>query len=214
MNVYSTIAQHFSDTRYSHWKAVKDFLLDIPKYSIVLDIGCGNGKYSLVRKDLIFYSFDITKELLIIAKQNRKGSIKDFMHGSCVQSLPILDNRIDYAICIAVIHHLVNPMDRIQSIIHILSKLKEKGSLLITLWAHEQPILPKWKWIKETDYLIPWLDKYTQNTYWRYYHLFTEQEVYELGNRIKEMIHTIDYKISFEHNNWILLFTLQSKTLL
>ena len=212
-DVYSTIAKHFSDTRYSHWKAVKDFLLEIPKYSIVLDIGCGNGKYSLVRNDLIFLAFDITHELLTIAKETKKGSIKDFMHGSCIHTLPIINKIANYAICIAVIHHLASHTERVQTILNILTKIADQGSLLITVWAYEQIILPKWKHIEDTDYLIPWLDKYSHKTHWRYYHLFTEEEIHKLCKEVKDHIISIDYNISFEHNNWVILFNLRNKNL-
>lgn len=46
-DVYNSISEHFSHTRYKPWPSVKDFLLQIPENSIVGDIGCGNGKYML-----------------------------------------------------------------------------------------------------------------------------------------------------------------------
>ncbi|CBZ56080.1 conserved hypothetical protein [Neospora caninum Liverpool] len=43
--VYDRIAKHFSHTRYKPWPKVRAFLEDLPRYSLVVDVGCGNGKY-------------------------------------------------------------------------------------------------------------------------------------------------------------------------
>ncbi|KEP65699.1 UNVERIFIED_CONTAM: methyltransferase domain-containing protein [Hammondia hammondi] len=43
--VYDRIAKHFSHTRYKPWPKVRAFLEGLPKYSLVVDVGCGNGKY-------------------------------------------------------------------------------------------------------------------------------------------------------------------------
>ncbi|XP_041464023.1 alkylated DNA repair protein alkB homolog 8-like [Lytechinus variegatus] len=61
--VYNNIAQHFSGTRYKPWPRVVDFLNRLEPGSIVLDVGCGNGKYLRVNKKLHMVS---TKKLLDI----------------------------------------------------------------------------------------------------------------------------------------------------
>lgn len=43
--VYDEIAGHFSETRHSPWPQVTDFIETFPIGSILVDIGCGNGKY-------------------------------------------------------------------------------------------------------------------------------------------------------------------------
>ena len=43
--MYEEIAGHFSNTRHTMWPQVAEFLRDLPDYSIVADVGCGNGKY-------------------------------------------------------------------------------------------------------------------------------------------------------------------------
>ncbi|CAI5473570.1 unnamed protein product [Closterium sp. Yama58-4] len=43
--VYNAIAPHFSATRFARWPKVTQFLLSLPPGSLVLDAGCGNGKY-------------------------------------------------------------------------------------------------------------------------------------------------------------------------
>lgn len=44
-DVYEKIATHFSDTRNKLWSNVVNFLESFPLGSILVDIGCGNGKY-------------------------------------------------------------------------------------------------------------------------------------------------------------------------
>ena len=50
--VYNQIASHFSQTRYSAWPGVSNFLSSMSPYSSLLDVGCGNGKYLGIRKDV------------------------------------------------------------------------------------------------------------------------------------------------------------------
>jgi tRNA (uracil-5-)-methyltransferase TRM9 len=212
--IYSKIAKHFSDTRYSHWEKVKDFIISLPKYSTVMDIGCGNGKYTTVRKDLLFLCFDITLELLQIAKENKNGSSKDFLNISCINSIPV--KQVDYAISIAVIHHLMSYDDRIKAISNILEKVNKQA--LLTVWAYEQACTKKrdskWKKINiNNDYLIPWLDRLTKETHWRFYHLFTKQEVEKVCKDIISIYKDITYTISFEHDNWIIQFNRYNKYL-
>ncbi len=43
--VYESIAEHFSDTRHTQWPRVAAFLDSLPPGAILVDAGCGNGKY-------------------------------------------------------------------------------------------------------------------------------------------------------------------------
>ncbi|CAO1619029.1 unnamed protein product [Parajaminaea phylloscopi] len=48
-SVYSSIASHFSATRYKPWPLVTSFLASLPAGSVGVDVGCGNGKYLHLR---------------------------------------------------------------------------------------------------------------------------------------------------------------------
>ncbi|NP_001365062.1 tRNA (carboxymethyluridine(34)-5-O)-methyltransferase ALKBH8 isoform 3 [Homo sapiens] len=50
--VYEEIAGHFSSTRHTPWPHIVEFLKALPSGSIVADIGCGNGKYLGINKEL------------------------------------------------------------------------------------------------------------------------------------------------------------------
>lgn len=43
--VYNEIANHFSETRHSPWPQVTQFIQEFDEGSVLVDIGCGNGKY-------------------------------------------------------------------------------------------------------------------------------------------------------------------------
>lgn len=43
--VYNRISSHFSETRHKPWPNVLDFVNSFSIGSVLVDIGCGNGKY-------------------------------------------------------------------------------------------------------------------------------------------------------------------------
>lgn len=55
--VYENIANHFSDTRHTPWPNVLEFVQSFHKGAILIDIGCGNGKYLGLNKN----SFNVIK---------------------------------------------------------------------------------------------------------------------------------------------------------
>lgn len=68
-DVYNSIAQHFSHTRYKPWPSVKKFIDSLPEHSLVGDIGCGNGKYIFCREDLNFIGLDIAIRFAEICRE-------------------------------------------------------------------------------------------------------------------------------------------------
>ena len=57
--VYEIIADHFSGTRYKAWPVVEAFFLNLQAGYVGLDVGCGNGKNMVLRKDVITLGFDL-----------------------------------------------------------------------------------------------------------------------------------------------------------
>lgn len=89
--VYQQIAEHFSSTRYKvhcqqtaqytgnnklriqqPWPIVERFLLAQPPGSVGLDIGCGNGKYLSVNRDIFIVASDRYPNLLANDQRNSK----------------------------------------------------------------------------------------------------------------------------------------------
>lgn len=66
--VYDKIAHHFSHTRYKPWPKIEKFLNNLEAGSVVFDVGCGNGKYMGVNKDLFMVGTDRSIGLLKTAQ--------------------------------------------------------------------------------------------------------------------------------------------------
>jgi ubiquinone/menaquinone biosynthesis C-methylase UbiE len=194
--VYDKIASHFDKTRYSIWNCVRKFLDTIPINSFVADIGTGNGKNTRYRDDIIIIGNDISSNLVKIA-QDKNTSNNDFLLANGI-NIPYRNNTFDAAISIAVLHHIDNEKERIKFISEILRIVKNNGRILITVWAAEQEIKPKWIHTKDNDYIIPWhlKDGTIEN---RYYHLFSKDEIEYLLNKF-----TANYSLYYEMDNWII----------
>lgn len=153
--VYNDIASHFSDTRYKPWPIVEKFLLNLPKYSLGIDVGCGNGKYLGVNKDVFIIGTDRSDGLVDCAHKINPRYNLGVADGL---NLPHPDNTFDFAISIAVIHHFSTEVRRIEAIQHILSKLKTGGRALIYCWALEQEKSRRgYKEGDDQDVLVPWV---------------------------------------------------------
>ena len=209
---YDHIALHFNETRKAIWTRVGKFLDMIPKYSLVADVGCGNGKYTCYRQDIFVIANDICIPLLHMIEKNSTVSESDtktickyklITYGCCIADglyLPYKTKSFQYAISIAVLHHISDYESRLKFITNIINILEPGGKLLFTVWALEQTIKPKWIYKgNNDDYLIPWLDKYTKQTFHRFYHLFSFDEINKFVNDLENVIIC---NIVFEKDNW------------
>lgn len=205
--VYEQIASHFSQTRYKPWPIVNDFLLGLAAGSVGLDVGCGNGKYLTVNRDVFIVASDRSTNLAKIAAQHQPHStiVADNL------SLPH-GGRFDFAISIAVVHHLSTPERRIAAIAAILECLKVGGQALIYVWALEQKSSRRgWDEGHEQDVMVPWVMKTgkqqledggvsgaKETTYQRYYHLYKSGELEDnIRSAGGEVI-----KSGYEKDNW------------
>lgn len=211
--VYEQIASHFSATRYQAWPIVKSFLLAIEPGSVGLDIGCGNGKYLQVNRDIFMVGSDRSTNLTQIAAQHQPHSavVADTL------ALPHHDGRFDFAISIAVIHHLSTPERRIAAVRAILATLKEGGKCLIYVWALEQKNSRRgWDEGGEQDIMVPWVMKTSkkkveesggqleaEKTFQRYYHLYKKGELE--GDVVAAGGKVID--AGYERDNWYAIAT-------
>jgi tRNA (uracil-5-)-methyltransferase TRM9 len=199
--VYQQISTKFNNTRFSHWNAVRVFLDNLPKYSIIADIGTGNGKYLSYRKDITMIGNDMCDSLLSIIKKNDNK-----LQIICANALhlPYKPSSFDAVISIAVFHHISLYDKRCMFIEEIIKVLKPKGKALITVWAREQPIKSSWKHLGNNDFLIPWIDVEKNKVYERYYHLFTKEELLEIVYNIKGKENVYVSSLEYERDNWYL----------
>lgn len=153
--VYNEIACHFSHTRYKPWPIVDKFLKDLPDGSVGLDVGCGNGKYLSINKNVFIIGSDFSTNLVQLAydknvkqisldleKTPMNGRDKKLDESSMIDSfqsshcdvmvadglhLPHPNNTFDFIISIAVIHHFLNHERRIEIVKKLLQKLKKNN---------------------------------------------------------------------------------------
>lgn len=185
-DVYDKIAPHFSHTRYKPWPKVEEFLQSKGYGTLVLDVGCGNGKY-LHGEPLCRIGTDRSANLLKICEEKGFSGFT----ANCLR-LPVRSASIEVAITIAVIHHLSTPDLRIKALSEILRVLTLGGEALVYVWAMEQTE----RTFTEQDSLVPWhLNKTYDSSedpntaslvdkivYKRYYHVFRQGELEDLAS--------------------------------
>ncbi|CAK9821625.1 Alkylated DNA repair protein alkB homolog 8 [Anthophora retusa] len=131
--VYDQISNHFNETRHKQWPNVSRFLQTLDTGDILLDVGCGNGKYLCSEKNIFKIGCDRSNNLTTICRN--KGF--EVLLSDCLY-LPYRDNSLDAVICIAVIHHLSTHDRRKQAIFELARVLRPNGKCLIYVWAKEQ----------------------------------------------------------------------------
>ncbi|KAI9880481.1 MAG: tRNA methyltransferase, has a role in tRNA modification [Pleopsidium flavum] len=187
-NIYQQIAPHFSSTRYKPWPIVESFLNGLADGSIGLDVGCGNGKYLCVNPNVFMVASDRSEALVNIAAKHEPHSaiVADIL------MLPHPASFFDFAISVAVIHHLSTTPRRILAIAAILETLKpgstsaSSGKALLCVWALEQKESRRgWDQDDEQDVMVPWImreksvkeNEKSAKTFHRYYHLYRSGEL-------------------------------------
>lgn len=156
--VYEDIADQFSHTRYQQWPRVRIFIQEnlkkLTQGGIIVDCGCGNGKYSTAirpeKKDFWFGN-DYSMNLLSAGRRLTSGQKLPFktplfvqqgltmkpveMGRMDLQKLALRDKIADLTISIAVIHHFASRDRRVEAIRELLRITKLGGKVLIYVWA-------------------------------------------------------------------------------
>ena len=191
---YQDNAKNFSRTRVFPWPATRKFLDSLPLNYKVLDIGCGNGRNLFYRDDLDMVGLEISNELCQIVKQ-KGGNVTN----GTMTELPFEDNSFDAIICIAVYHHLDNNRDRKKALQEMYRVLKPGAEAFIQVWAMEQPIRSRRKFMKR-DEMVPWKNK-TGEILQRYYRIYPKGELEKEISKLESRFQMSD--IIYEEGNWI-----------
>ena len=102
------------------------------------------------------------------------------MGGLYIKCHNCADRLQDFAISIAVIHHLSSESRRVAAVKALLSVLCPNGKAMIYVWALEQKSSRRgWDDTSEQDVMVPWVTRAGSQdvTYQRYYHLFRKGEL-------------------------------------
>lgn len=239
-SVYESIAPHFSSTRYkvcvprspssSHltrpaqpWPIIERFLHAQPAGSIGLDAGCGNGKYLPVNSAVCILASDRSPALVGIARTHTASRAHDALVADAL-ALPHPLSRFDFAISVAVVHHLSTRARRVAALADLLACLVPgRGTLLVFVWALEQSSSRRgWSAGDAQDVMVPWVlqrnvgqgkrrqgategegeagekDTAEPQTFHRFYHLYRQGE---LGEDLEQAGGTV-VESGYEKDNW------------
>ncbi|KAI1083905.1 S-adenosyl-L-methionine-dependent methyltransferase [Whalleya microplaca] len=225
-SVYERIAPHFSSTRHKPWPLVTSFLTSLPPGSVGVDVGCGNGKYLRENGDVFIVGADRSANLVSLARErvNRGGGDGGVGKGGGAAdvavadglALPVRAHAVDFAISVAVVHHLSTRARRVEAVRALFDCVRRGGKVLVYVWALEQGGSRRgWSEGDDPDQLVPWVMKATTSkknkgnggdaagssgdtTYQRYYHLYRkgelEEDVVAAGGRVLVS--------GYEKDNW------------
>jgi len=88
--------------------------------------------------------------------------------------LPFPNNTFDCAISVATYHHIKGSEERGKAFVELKRVLKPQGEVFLTVWNYGQPRF----WLKSKEQQVPWRLK--EETVYRYYHLFSYDELRKL----------------------------------
>ena len=174
-SIYEEIAPHFNSSRTYIWQWVKDIMKEIPKNSIICDIGCGNGR-NMKFEGYKFYGLDNCEQFVDICKhQGLSVELGDMC------SIPYNSLSFDVTISIASFHHLSSHTRRINALYEMKRITKPNGTIILSVWSFNQPKKTRREFQKYGDNIVTW-DQFGK-IYNRYYYIF---QIPELENMFKE----------------------------
>ncbi|KAM4709653.1 putative tRNA methyltransferase 9B [Discoglossus pictus] len=146
-SVYETTAPYFNEVQSKAWPKVRQFLLEQKPGSLIVDIGCGTGKYLSVNSEIYNLGCDYCEPLVEIARNNKlEVMVCDNLN------LPFRDQCFDTVISIGVIHHFSTKQRRVRAIKEMARILLPGGQIMMYVWAMEQ----KNRRFEKQDVFVPW----------------------------------------------------------
>ena len=133
---YDAIAPAFSRTRSTFWDEllfVRDLL---PKGGVILDVGCGNGRFlgALEDKPLTYTGIDFSEGLIAFAKKEHHARPHaNFIVGDAL-ALPFQNHTFDVAVSFAVLHHIPSHAYRVQFLQEAKRVITPRGIIVLTAW--------------------------------------------------------------------------------
>merc|ERR1712112_398898 len=96
---------------------VYEFITDLPSYSLICDLGCGNAKNAIVASSLghSVIASDISMPLVKVCIEREPGLNVNLLAADCLRT-PFRSDIFDATLSIAVLHHLSSEPRRLEAI--------------------------------------------------------------------------------------------------
>jgi tRNA (uracil-5-)-methyltransferase TRM9 len=145
----------------------------------LLNVGCGHGADFIPFKNAFeLHGVDFSPGML---RQAERYAAKYGFGARLIEAdarkLPYTDASFEWAIAVAVYHHLETEDDRLRALRELYRVLVPGGEALITAWNRWQPRF----WFRRRDVLVPWHQR--EKTLYRFYHLFSGRELKRLARQ-------------------------------
>jgi tRNA (uracil-5-)-methyltransferase TRM9 len=142
----------------------------------LLNVGCGNGADFIPFKDSFeLHGVDFSAGMLRQAERYAaKYSFTARLVEADARHLPYPDDSFEWAVAVAVYHHLETEEDRLRALRELHRVLAPGGEAFITAWNRWQLRF----WLRRRDILVPWRQR--DKTLYRFYHLFSGHELKSL----------------------------------
>ena len=140
---YTLISKHYDDTRVppphvlEFWLSKIADLGKVSTGSMVLDVGCGTGIYTIPlakKTGAVVFGLDSAREMIKKAKVKEDGQWVEWQVGDA-ENLPFANAHFDCTIMTMVIHQMHNKQKAINDIYRV---LKKNGTLVIMTKSHRQ----------------------------------------------------------------------------
>ncbi|XGW15386.1 hypothetical protein V3C99_001121 [Haemonchus contortus] len=131
------------------WPNVRKFLESQTPGSTVIDVGCGEAKYT--RSSVFVLGVDTCADALIGRALKSPPNHLDLLLADALK-LPFRDNTADAILNVSVLHHLSTASRRKAALEECGRCLRPGGQMLTYVWAYEQPNGS----FKSQDLLVPW----------------------------------------------------------
>jgi SAM-dependent methyltransferase len=168
-NIYDEIASEFKVTRVNKWSWVTSFITQLPKNSLIYDIGCGNGR-NMKYDNYNFIGIDNCNNFLDICNNDGLKTV----YGEMTE-IPLENNSADAIINIASFHHLSTTDNRLKALKEFKRLLKPQGKILLSVWSINQPSKTRVTFNSYGNNTVYWKKKHP-----RYYYIFKIDELYDL----------------------------------
>jgi len=193
--LYTTLAGSFAATRFREQPGYHRLLAFVPRRSVMLDLGCGNGRWATFLdgqgRQARYVGVDFSAEMIALAQARAESYnaieaefvVADIAQASWTTALP--RSSFDTISALAVLHHLPGAEHRTALLRQIRDLLVPGGLFIFSVWQFtatermRRKIVP-WDVIgvdehavESQDYLLDW---HAGGHALRYCHLIDEQE--------------------------------------